>query len=547
MRYTAARHGKQLAPEPERGRVKSLAAVPSWSTSLRDVYLRFDRRVLGVFRAALGLVLLYDLGRRYPDAARLWSSDGLLTSAGLKKVPQAAHQSSFLLSLASAPAVELAFAALGLVFLLYGLGLFTRVVQLLTLLGYASLNARNLFFEDGGTSLVIILLTWTVLLPLGDRCSLDALRRDAALPTLKARVAARAEARAPLFTLAALAILLQAGVIYWFNAAHKSGVTWRGGDAVHLVLWQHRVNTPMALWFAAFEPSWFSPLSTWLTKRTEFVLPVLLLWPSHPMQSRSLAFGLALLLHGGIALCLTLGPFSYAMICLLWLAVPGQALDFALGLRRPALVKSWRRLARYRARVVRALGRWRVAWRALPQARVPPPWRRRLVWLREALLVGVLLVEGVSVLASNRAVPAPLRVKTRPWLDAYKPYLRGYQGWSMFAPDAPRDDGMMVVDAVTVGGRHVDPFTGFAPNFQQIRDGLSPHSIALSDYFLAMRDRRQVRYRTDLHSYLKKLPAASPQDRLRAVEFWWVSYVPPPRGSYVPGPIKKERLWRTKL
>jgi Lipase maturation factor len=508
--------------------------------------LRFDRRVLGVFRALLGMVLVYDLVRRFPDAARLWSSDGVLSSAALNKVPQAPHQFSFLLSLASSSSVQLAFAGLGLVFLLYGLGLFTRLMQPLALLGYCSLNARNLFFEDGGTCLVILLLTWTVLLPLGDRYSLDALRRDAALPTLKARASARAQARKPLFTLAALAILLQAAVIYWFNAAHKTGGTWRAGDAVHLVLWQHRVNTPMAVWFAGHEPSWFSPLSTWLTKRTELVLPLLLLWPSHPARSRSLAFVLAVFLHGGIALSLTLGPFSYAMICLLWLAIPGQTLDFIAGLRRPVLVRSWRRVARYRARAVRSLRRWRLASGTWSQA-VPLLWRGRLVQLREALLVGMLLVEGGSVLASNRAVPAFLRVTPRPWLELYKPYLRGYQGWSMFAPDAPREDGMMVVDAVTVGGRHIDPFTGQAPNWQQIRDGLVPHSIALCDYLFAMRDPRQSRYRTDLHRYLKKLPAKSPADRLRSAEFWWVSYVPPPRGSYEPGPIRRQRLWRVKL
>src|SRR6185295_8194388 len=128
--------------------------------------------------------------------------------------------------------------------------LFTRLMQPLALVGYASLNARNLFFEDGGTGTVILLLGWTLLLPLSDRFSLDALWRDAAAPTLKARVKARASARAPLVSLALLAILLQAAVIYWLNAAHKTGQTWRGGDAVHLVLWQHRVNTPLAVWFA---------------------------------------------------------------------------------------------------------------------------------------------------------------------------------------------------------------------------------------------------------------------------------------------------------
>lgn len=518
--------------------------MPSWLRSLEQVYCRLDRRVLGVFRAALGLVLLYDVLRRFPDAGLLWSNDGVLSNLALRKWPQSAHQVSFLLNVSSASAVKVAFGGLGVLFLLYTLGLFTRLMQPLALLGYAGLNARNLFFEDGGTSLVIILLTWTVALPLADRFALDALRRDAALPTVKARVAARFEARRPVVTVAGLAILLQGAVIYWLNAVHKSGPTWRGGDAVHLVLWQHRVNTPFALWFSQHEPAWFSPLSTWLTKRTELLLPVLLLWPSHPKQTRSAAFVLAVLLHGGIALTLTLGPFSYAMICLLWLAVPGAVLDaVALTGGSTARAHVWR-LARLRARAVRGLRRLGLGSRA---AVVPAAFRGRLIKMREAFLIWMLFVEGVSVLSSNRAVPKWLRVTPRPWVNGYKPYLRGFQGWSMFAPDAPKDDGTMVVDAVTVSGKHIDPFTGQPPAWQQIRDGLPPHSIALSDYLLSMRDPRNARYRHDLARYLKKLPVAAPKDRLRYAEFWWVSYVPPPRGTYEPSPIKKERLWKLKL
>ena len=129
--------------------------MPAWFRAIQEVYFRLDRRVLGVFRIGLGLVLLYDVLRRWPDAALLWSSEGVLGSASLRKVPQAAHQTSFFFSLASGGAVKWAFAGLGLVFVLYGLGLFTRVMQVLALAGYASLNARNLFFEDGGTLAVL--------------------------------------------------------------------------------------------------------------------------------------------------------------------------------------------------------------------------------------------------------------------------------------------------------------------------------------------------------------------------------------------------------
>ncbi len=514
-------------------------------SSFRELYLRMDRRVLGVFRVALACVLLYEVARRFPDVELLWSSDGVLGSAALRRMPQTTPQISFLLALDSARSLRLAFVGLGLVFALYGVGLFTPWMQVLALLGYASLNAGNTFFEDGGTGCTILLLCWTLLLPLGDRFSIDALLRDARRGSVRARALARAEARRPLYTLAALAVLLQAALIYWLNAAHKTGGTWRGGDAVHLVMWQHRVNTPLALWFSSFEPTWFSPVFTWLTKRTEFVLPVLLLWPTHAALSRPISFGLAVLLHGGIALSLTLGPFSYSMICLVWLAVPGRALDFVLA--RAPRRRFWR-YARFRARVVQKLRAWFFRRRPEPKPASGASLALRAGFgkAREVALGLMLLVEASNVVASNRALKA-LRFREPSFLLAYKPYLRGFQGWSMFAPDAPMDDGSLVVDGRTTSGKRVDPFTGMPPDFEQIRRGLAPHSIALSDYFFAMRDKRNARYRGELARYLRNYRAPSSGERLRSAEVWWVSYVPPPRGHYEPGPIKKEKLWRVKL
>jgi hypothetical protein len=435
--------------------------------------------------------------------------------------------------------VQAAFALMMVVFALYTLGVLTRVMQLLSLVAYTSLNARNLFFEDGGTTCVILLLTWTLLLPLGDWFSLDALWREARLPSLRSRVRARLARRAPLVSLAALAVLLQATAIYWLNAAHKTGHTWRAGDAVHLVLWQHRVNTPLGVWLAAHEPSWFSPLFSWLTIRTEFLMPVLLLWPVRTELTRPIALALALGLHGGIALTLTLGPFSYVMLCLVWLCQPGSALDALRG-RLPRRPGWW--LARRRGRALRALRRWfggaeprRFDWFGL--ARFGPK-------LREGVLGLMLVIELANLLGSNRAIPSALKLGQHDWLLAYKRITRGWQGWSMFAPNAPEEDGTMVIDAVTQRGGHVDPFTGEPPDFEAVRRGVVPHSIAVSDYLFNMRNRRHKRYRNDLRRYLRGY--GSGPDRIVFAQVYWVSYVPPKRGAHEAGPIKKELLWKIK-
>jgi hypothetical protein len=244
---------------------------------------------------------------------------------------------------------------------------------------------------------------------------------------------------------------------------------------------------------------------------------------------------IAVLLLGGIALTMTLGPFSYAMICIVWLTLPGSALD-ALVARLPRRA-GWR-LARLRGRIVRA-------WSRSQKARQPPPpfawWPR----LREGLLLAMVVVELANLLDSNRAVPKPLKTDAGRfvWQHSYKPYLRGLQGWSMFAPNAPEEDGTMVIDAVTRSGRHVDPFTGSAPDFEQVRRGLVTHSIAVSDYLLAMRDEKNKRYRHDLRRYLRRY---SPTDPIVSAEVWWVKHQSPKRGSYQPGPLTKQQLWRIK-
>ena len=60
---------------------------------------------------------------------------------------------------------------------------------------------------------------------------------------------------------------------------------------------------------------------------------------------------------------------------------------------------------------------------------------------------------------ANPAVPRWLRFEHRPeWMAAAVMYPHIFQGWSLFAPDAPLSDETVYVDAVTRDGRHVDPY-----------------------------------------------------------------------------------------
>ena len=162
-------------------------------------------------------------------------------------------------------------------------------------------------------------MVWTAFLPLGRRFSVDALR--ASLRARPDETPAELAAGVPppderqTTSLAALGLLLQLAVIYWFNFVHKSGPTWRDGTAVHYVLWQERIVTWLgAAGRGARSRSSFTKLLTEGTLVIEASAPFLLLSPIFWRWTRFVAALLLFGLHVGIAPLVNLGIFSAAMI-----------------------------------------------------------------------------------------------------------------------------------------------------------------------------------------------------------------------------------------
>jgi hypothetical protein len=205
----------------------------------------------------------------------------------------------------------------------YLLGLGTRLAQVLALLCLVSLDQRNLFLADGGVVSTLLLLSFTLFLPLGERYSLDALiRRWRRLPHPTEDLPRLSDGPRRIESVLMLGVLIQLAAIYFFNTVHKSGDTWWNGEAVHWDIWQNRVVTPLAVWLRQHEPSWLSPLATRGTLLVEGLMPVLLLSPFARSLTRRVGFLLGVGLHLSIALLMTLGPFSFAMIGFWFLLLP---------------------------------------------------------------------------------------------------------------------------------------------------------------------------------------------------------------------------------
>ncbi len=169
--------------------------------------------------------------------------------------------------------------------------------------------------------------------------------------------------------------------------------------------------------------------------------------------------------------------------------------------------------------------------------------RRARGGLRETALVWFAVCAVAQAVQENKAIPdsislhvhkvvnfdvdVPIRklVNERPQImHATIGYPRLYQGWGMFAPNPITDDGTVVVDAYTIDGRRIDPFTGKEPELDLTHaQGLGLGQIQ-QDYFNRIRlDQNQV-FRQGLADYLRAwhLRTGRPQDELVAFDVYWV-------------------------
>ena len=484
------------------------------SAFLRERYLSVDVRVLALFRVWFGLVLLGDVLRSLSVATMFFSNEGVLSNHFALFSPIARPIVSVYLLFSTPGEIKFAFIVSALICLLYIAGWKTRWMQILALVIATSLNIRNELLENGGVVLVNVVCAWTVFLPLGERFSVDAWlakRRGQAWPSRK-RFA----------SLAMLGVILQLAAIYFLNNVQKVDPAWHRGEAVHWVLWQDRIATTLTAWLRMHEPRWFSPLSSWGTLVFEGSAPILLLSPILQKWLRSIHVLCAIGLHAGIALLMTLGPFSYAMIALNLLVLPSETIDW---------------LARRCS-----LGADAVS------STLPTYKSNRFGAIARELCAGLLLFcSGAELLQDNgyfSRLPGWLRAGPPEALSGVIGYPRLLQGWPMFAW-APRDDGTLVVDAVTRSGRHIDPLTGKPPDFEAPLHGPGFHSQYLCDYELRISSDRFRGYREEMMRYLRRWPLLEgwPNSELfTTIDVYWVSSDSPPYGQTVPTNIQRKLI-----
>jgi len=558
---------------------------------LHRAYLCVDPRSLGLFRILFGAVLLLALYWRALDLDHFYTNAGLLPNHTMLWAPRARHSFSLFFTASTRSEAIAGMAICAGVFGALLIGWRTRLMQVLAWICLISLNSRLALLENGGDVVLNLLATWTVFLPLGRRFSLDALlvslreRREQNAAQLADRAALQPPG-GPVVSLAALALVLQLFAIYLLNSLNKRGPTWFEGTAVHYTLHQDRLVTSLGVWLREHASPELLQLLSWTTMGAESLAALLVISPLWPERTRLLAIALLPVLHLGFALCLDLGPFSYAMAIFFALLLTERhwdALERRLRARGPRLVLYFDagcgicfQCARVVARldplgrirllanddaaglpagvtpelvtqtiVVQDLATGRITTRSdavaelfrapplglglVPRALLLTPGLRALLrrlydlvarnriaisaWfglaacgiprpeaaasgldeqpltgparlrarssavLRETAVAVVLLASIGEIVNVNASIPGWMRYRQPGPLHAIIEYGRLIQNWRMFAPDAPLEDHMVTVEAVTADGRLVDPYNEVAsrvgdPPFARIPERL---------------------------------------------------------------------------
>lgn len=152
---------------------------------------------------------------------------------------------------------------------------------------------------------------------------------------------------------------------------------------------------------------------------------------------------------------------------------------------------------------------------------------------RETVVLMLMVVLSTEVIKANPFVSRRMQIKRPEWMTEIIGYTRMLEGWGMFAPEPPYDDGRLVVDGRTVDGRKWDPFTKDEPVFDPESPRGWGHDQLWCDYSNHIRWPHNQGRRQFLRQYLINQHRFSrrPQDQLVSFDVWWIQDKSPKPGQ----------------
>lgn len=168
---------------------------------------------------------------------------------------------------------------------------------------------------------------------------------------------------------------------------------------------------------------------------------------------------------------------------------------------------------------------------AVPEPSETPRWRVHLGWvgvvLSHAVLFTAFYATQTQVVKENRFMKKHFKSYHQPaWARSVVSYGRWFQGWSMFAPNVPNHDGVIIIDAELTDGRRIDPITGEPPVLRMPSPDLDLYDQFWSSISSRMPEPRRRSYLRFFAEWLRKPVRRftfSEDVRIRRFKIWHVT------------------------
>jgi hypothetical protein len=388
-----------------------------------------DPRGLAIFRVAMGILLLVDLGIRSTDLRAMYTDGGMFSRAEICYRVITVWNWSFHFGSGAWEYQAALFGLAAILAVALMVGFETRLATIGSWVMLVSLHHRVPPILSGADVLLRMLLFWGMFLPLGQVASVDRWRS-------RRRSGGNAvKTESPVVSVATVAMLLQMPLMYFLSAIYKSNPVWYSGEVLAGALthdfYVSRVGSTMLQFPTLLR------LLTWATLILEWVGPVLLFSPWQTGRWRLFFVACFASLHLGIIICLEVDLFSFVAFTGLTLFLPSEFW------RARRLTKIWQRLGEDAGESGAASD----APRARPSL---PMWAQ---WGCGAALAYVLLTNLAGL--PSRPLGALSPENWRPLATA----LGLGQKWNMFEV-VPSKPGWYVARASLRDGTEVDLLRG---------------------------------------------------------------------------------------
>jgi hypothetical protein len=146
--------------------------------------------------------------------------------------------------------------------------------------------------------------------------------------------------------------------------------------------------------------------------------------------------------------------------------------------------------------------------------------------------------------AKSNAWPAGLTLPQIPAFAAITGWSRMQARYDVIAPEAPTEDGVLVIDAQTGAGKSIDPLTGQEPVFDVPRFRMG---LLWSDFSVSVRQKLNPDFERSFRDYLVRGGPAWQTDtqdnRLTGLDAYWLVYKSPPPGGRAVEVTGREKLF----